>query len=520
MSEPSYAQLDPSRSLRDVLRRRRDRRPRPRRASLRVDRPHVAEPGAGAVEPAVRQRAFPAVSVPVHPAAGIDVRLVSPLEAGLHDDSDSGYDRLALETGQIAAHLRQQYVDLDRREQRLHAQLAHAEQERREQRLWAADIESGLEEREFAIARQEAALAQRSDACLKLESELHDLHETLLRERHSLNLERDQLTHDREEQTQALEGLQARQQYEIERLRADLAGEHDQAEAALKQERVLLESRHRFQQDHLQRAMHDFEKGQDEFRREQQLLRTRQEETQAQNMLRSRQLDRQRDLLGERQKSIERERELLLKERRAMEARAAADNDSYRHERIAWVAERDSQKADIRRQQDMLALHAENLETRRQRLDRLRAELEETNRQTLELRLAVEETAAQLMQTAGSEVVKRRIDEAHAILGEYYRHTRESLMGQRQELEQARMRLQQQRDEFRGERQMLVEWVSQEERQLAAGEDELRREREAIDQREAGWRQTAQRWTNERLEAESVIRDLLRRLGEHEQGSL
>ena len=149
----------------------------------------------------------------------------------------------------------------------------------------------------------------------------------------------------------------------------------------------------------------------------------------------------------------------------------------------------------------------------------LRAELEETNRQTLELRLAVEEACAQLTQTAGAEATKRRIDEARAILAEYYRHTRESLMQQRQELDQAQARVHQQRDEFRSEREMLVDWVQRQEEQLAGREAELRRERETIEAREATWRAAAERWTNERLEAESAIRDLLRQLDSRDQAS-
>jgi hypothetical protein len=529
MSEPSNTRIEKAAPPRESL-----RAPQHRPAGgfpVRIDAPHSAGgvvPGgdvAGGVVPAAEtlpesqaQRQFPARDVPINPDSGIDVRLVSPA-ARISDAGDESHDRFALETGQIAAHLRQQYVDLERREQRLHVQLSQVDQERRELRMWAAELESGLEEREFAITRQETALAQRADACLKLESELKELHETLLRERHSLNLEREQLILDREEQTQALETQLFEQQRELERLRAELIAEHDQAESDLKQQSILRENRHRFQQDHLQRTMQEFEATQNEFRREQQVARTRDEQTHAQVLLHRRQIDRQREILDERQQSIERERLVLFKERRAMEDRLAHETEELRSSRAAWEAERDSQKADLRRQQDMLALHADNLETRRQRLDHLRAELEETNRQTLELRLAVEETAAQLMQTAGSEVAQRRIDEAHAVLGEYYRHTRESLMGQRQELEQSLLKMQQQREEFRNERQLLVEWISQQEEQLAQREHALAVEREGTAGRENEWRNHAERLTNDKLQAESVIRDLLGKLSEREQGA-
>jgi chromosome segregation ATPase len=258
---------------------------------------------------------------------------------------------------------------------------------------------------------------------------------------------------------------------------------------------------------------------QNAFRHEQQVARTRDEETRGQNLLRSGQLERQRELLDERQQSIERERQVLSKERRALEERLSVDSENLRREQAAWELDRDTQKADLRRQQDMLALHAENLETRRQRLDRLRAELEETNRQTLELRLAVEESAAQLMQTAGSEVTQQRIDEARAVLAEYYRHTRESLIRQHQELEQAQVRIEEQREGFRTERQTLVEWVTQQEAQLAAREQAQRAERAALAQRDAELRTAVELMTAEKLQSESTIRDLLQQLSAREAGS-
>lgn len=488
--------------------------------ALRVDAPHSqakspAVPGVAREPAAVRQ--FPARSVPVNPDSGVDVRLVAPIPK-VRSALESAEDRFALETEQIAAHLRQQYADIDRREQRLHVQLAQVDQERREQRMWVAELECGLEEREIAIANQETALSQRAQACLALETELKELHESLLRERHSLNLEREQFIQDREEQTQAIEALRVRQQSELERLRADLIAEHDAAETELKQRSVLLDNRRRFQQEHLERTMHDFEAVQNAFRREQQVARTREEETREQISLRSRQVERRCVLLDERQQSVERERLVLVKERRALDERLAKDSEELRRERAAWEHDRDSQKADLRRQQDMLALHAENLETRRQRLDRLRVELEETNRQTLEMRLAVEESAAQLTQTAGSEATRQRIDEAHAVLAEYYRHTRESLIRQHQEIEQSQVRFQEQREEFRSERQVLVAWATQQEEQLAAREQALRVERDAIDQREGERQAHVARTTAEKLQAESTIRDLLQQLSAHESG--
>lgn len=466
-------------------------------AALRIDSAHAEQPPVDGSSP-----------VPLAP----DV-------AGGRQDDQPGDERYTLQTAQIAAHLQTQYAETDRREQRLNAQLAQFDQERREARLWAAELETSLHEREYAITRQEAALAQRADACIKLEADLKELHETLLRERHALNAEREQFVIDRDEDRRLLDDLRLQQEREIGLKNQDFLAEHERLRLELRQERTLLDNRHHFQQEHLRRTMQEFEVTQAEFRRERQIAMSRAEQFDRQNLLRSRQLDRLRELVEERQRSLDRERDVLTKERRAIGDRHQADRESLARERATWEQDREVQRADLRRQQDLLAVHADNLETRRQRLDRLRIELEETNRQTLELRLAIEETYAQLTQTAGAEQTKKRVEEARTILAEYYRHTRDALLQQRQELEQAQSNTIRQRDEFLKERQVLVDWVAGQEEQLARREQEVLQTKSTLDARETTWRRAADGWTGEKLQAEAVIRDLLKQLAEREAGA-
>ncbi len=417
-----------------------------------------------------------------------------------------------VETDQIALYLESQYNELDRREQLLHSQLAQFDQERRAFRLLIGERSQEVAARESAVDADRVELDQRLSAATALERELQDLRESLLRERHSLNLEREQFESERE-QDRARFADECRQiRLEIDHLKEDAEADAARIRDELRQEQVLAESRLRFQQEHLQRTMRDFEKSQIDFRREQQQARTRLTETESQIVLRNQQLDRVRKLLIERQHSIERERQWLLVERRAVEGRIRDDREELRAAQTTWEQERETQKSDLRRQHDMLALHADNLESRRQRLDGLRVELEETNRQTLEMRLAVEESYAQLTQTVGNEVTRARVEEARQILIEYYRHTREALFAQRQELEQLQAKLRQQRQEFLDERKELAEWVAQQEEQFAAREQAVVSERAAVEAREQAWRDAAERWNREKLEAESVIRDLLRQL--------
>lgn len=436
--------------------------------------------------------------------------------AATSNRSSPGYDKLLLQAGQIAEHLKHQCAELDRREFRLHEQLTMLDQERRNVRMWVSNFDIDVEEREAALADREAACAERTAACLKLEQELQELHQALLRERHALTAEQEQLQRTRDSDQKALESAQAQQLRELEQHRADMQADRERLQAEFKQERSLLENRLRFQQDHLQKSRLEFEAAQTAFRTEQQVAWTRLDETQVQLRLRGGQLDRLRDLWQEREQSVERERLMLSKSRRALEESVRSDTDQLRNEQAAWEHERETQRADLRRQQDMLALHAENLETRRVRLDRLRSELEETNRATLELRLGVEEAYAQLTQASGAELARERVEEARRILGEHYRYTRDSITQQRHELEQLQARVQQQRLEFQTERQSLAEWVAEREEQMRERERKLAEDRAACEMHQQTRDVAREQWTNERLEAESIIRDLLQQLTDRE----
>ncbi|MBS0264916.1 MAG: hypothetical protein JSS02_23480, partial [Planctomycetes bacterium] len=253
--------------------------------TLRLDGPH-SQPGGPAphaerLETAA-VRNFPAREIPLESMGGLDVAAESAVTTSAPPPRNEAF-RLQTETGQIAAYLKQQYADIERREARLHAQFAQSDQERRDQRLWINQVESQLAERERALAEKEDALATQVTTCEALDRELRELQETLLRERHAFDVERQEWERTRDEQIQVIEAMRAKQQIELDRLRAETLAELGAAETELKQKAVLLDNRHRFQQEHLQRLMQDFEIQQNEFRREEQMLRTQAEAERQQN---------------------------------------------------------------------------------------------------------------------------------------------------------------------------------------------------------------------------------------------
>lgn len=323
---------------------------------------------------------------------------------------------------------------------------------------------------------------------------------------------RDELLALRQQQLAELEAAKQEQHAKLNEAQEVFVRQREQQLTELRHERAVLENRLRFQQEHLAKARQEIESAQNEFRRESQRARGQLEEGEAIIRLRQSQLDRVRALLEERERSVNREREMLFKSQRAFEQFTEHDRERIKLEREEWDREQGGQLADLRRQQDMLALHANNLEGRRERLDKLRAELEETHRTTLEMRMAIEEAWAQMTQACGVDVAQQRLDQAQQQLSGHYRGLRDALIEQRHELDEMRQLFQTQRDEFRAEQQTLSEWAASQERSLREREGDLQTQAEQLNVRESAWRSASQRWINEKIEAEAVIRDLLQQL--------
>lgn len=485
---------------------------------------------------------------PAFDLAGRSVRIdaAHPTQADLEfEESQTAPEaepqELLASAEELAELLRRQCADLERREQRLHHNLALMDAERRVTRLLRTEFDELSAVREAELSRLETELLERAVGVTGLETELAREREAIAAEWQSLADERNAIqtekiaalaavADERERMRAELQAERNAQLDELSQRAAELDGEarsiarmrdeatleihalREAAENESRQERVLLDSRLRFQQDHLDKSRGELEEAQTEFRWEQQAARTWLEQELLQSRLLRSQLDQRRGILDEREQSLAREQDLITRSRRAQEDSLSRERERLAGDRAHWEHERDVARADLRRQQDLLALHAENLETRRQRLDSLRSELEETNRKTLETRLAVEEAYSQLSRSAGPEETRLRVDEARAVMAEYYRGTRDSLVRQRQEIEQMQERLRQQRQELQAERESLAAWGLAREQKGIEREAALGAAREELDAREREARGLRERWLAERQEAESVIRDLLDQL--------
>ncbi len=278
-------------------------------------------------------------------------------------------------------------------------------------------------------------------------------------------------------------------------------------------ERVLLETRMRFQQEHLDKVRAEVEAQQQSVRLERQQSRRQTEEDILQLERRREQLRLFQQSLDEQSCSLDREREALLKCREAWDSTVDGDREALKAEQTAWEEERRRQQMELERQREALVGHSESLERKRSRLERLRRELEDTHRTTLELRLAVEESWAQIADAVGGEEEARlRVDQARQALVLYYQELHAAITTQREELLDQQTRFDHQRVAFHDERQTLMQWFSERDEQLRSGEEKLRREAAEIAAREGEWRRSRDQWLSEKLESEATIRRLLSEL--------
>lgn len=380
-------------------------------------------------------------------------------------------------------------------------------QQEREQ-LWAALTAEWQQNRQEFDAERRAWAIQRQTQDAEL-TQLRDRYDQAI-----LGLET-QLTNRRAATMADLQQKRDACELELTELRAAWSEEQALLHADQQRERVQWETRLRFQSEHLEKVRHELEVAQAEFKQERQQQRQVLEEDARQLERLRMQTQQFRESIEAQSQSLERERQALLKCRKAWDSSVDTDRATLQAERDAWEQDHRRQQIELQRQRDTLATHAESLERKRQRLDLLRTELEDTHRATLELRLAVEEAWAQIADALGTDDEARmRVDQARQALVMYYQELHSAIASQREDLLEQQARFDQQRLVFHDERQTLMEWLTDRDEQLRHSEERLRQDQLAASLREQDWQKAQDQWLVEKLSAEALIRKLLGQLGE------
>lgn len=345
----------------------------------------------------------------------------------------------------------------------------HAERDQEQARL---DRQKLVYENALAQVDEEVAIARASQL-----SELE-----AIKEEHAAHLAGEQTAWQREKSTQMQE---------------------------LQRERTQWETRLRFQQQHLEKLRAEFEEQQQQAKVERQREQTRIMAQSEVVELQMKQLAQVRTALELREQSLDREQQAIATSRSELLDTLIGDRTRFEQDAAHWESERLTQQAELARQRDLLTQHGNQLETRRLRLDALRAELEQTHRLTLEARLAVEEAWARIAETVGSESTEAAITAARQAVEAHYHTLKQGVEQQRAELAEAIRRFELQQKDFQQERQTLTSWIHARDEALSNKEREVEESRKLLVAQEQKWQAARDQWLIEKLEAESIIRKLL-----------
>jgi hypothetical protein len=195
--------------------------------------------------------------------------------------------------------------------------------------------------------------------------------------------------------------------------------------------------------------------------------------------------------------------------RKMAEAEASRWREQAASERQQLAALRRQTEEELQQKRDAAAQETSRLEARRSELEQIKERVRESERETLEMRLATEELFGQLAAAVPPALLTRSLGRVRQRLADQLRLANTELADQKQELELLRVRLRDHHDQLARRRQELNEWferrqseLQQQAEALALREEELRRQEEQC-------QQAQNRWCEERLGYRQQIRELL-----------
>jgi len=422
---------------------------------------------------------------------------------------------------ELEARLKHREEELDRREQEL-------TEERDEYQLRMSD-ELDAEKRKLRESR--IACEEEQDKLERLKEKLAEEHRQKLsglekrqheqREELRLTVHRDHeqevasFSQQKKEWAAKVEQQQeelAAQKMELSAAKAAFEREQEERQEKLQESQTLANKRIQFQEQHLERLREQLNSAQTELKQDQQYARMIQERDHTVMRLRANQLQHFRQLLEQREASLTREIGILGQHRQVQEDQLAEQFGLLEEQQRDWKQRHELDQSDIKRQQNMLAIHAENLEARRYRLEQLQREVEETHRHTLEMKVVVEQQLQALQSSDDSENLSEKVEQARQELSLDYKKLRDELRTEREKLTEQRANLEMQNQLFAEERGEFRQWIEERDGSLSTRQKRLQEIEAKHDEREQAWRTLRQRWLNERVEAEELIRKLLAQL--------
>lgn len=419
---------------------------------------------------------------------------------------------------ELAERLKCEREDLDRRLALVGSQEAEVEAKQQTARHWIEEQRRELDSREQALAQREAQLssgaaspAQRKQLDSRAaeldqrQAELYKQVEKLAHDRSRCDAELRRQA-DRETQLSALEDALAEDRRRLEKDQQDLALQRAEL-AELK--------------DEIDRDSNDLS------RREAQLAVRRQELETALRRFESiskaeAEIAKMRDAaakFGARSRYLEEAEELLAKdgealaaERRELQAQRQRFAEQTERERRALASFESAQRREAGQQREQIRARQEELDQREAALEAMQAELLGTQREVLEMRLATEETWAQLTGVLAPASLARSISQVRNQLTDHFQHLLSDLAERRRDLEKAGRTLEERQGTLERRRAELAAWAKRNEEDLERRATQLAEREAELDRQQQQYEGLELRWSNERGEYRQQIRQLLAEL--------
>ncbi len=229
------------------------------------------------------------------------------------------------------------------------------------------------------------------------------------------------------------------------------------------------------------------------------------QEEQVQFAARTRYLDEAEALLAENQTKLAAERQALDIIRREQDAEILRS-------RQALHADAAKQQTEIKLQSEQLSRRETELEQRAESLDRMHFELQTTQREVLEMRLATEETWAQLTGVLAPATLTRSIAQVRSKLADQYQQMLSDLAERRTELRTTANEVSTQYEQLRKHRDELQAWAERRNQDFAELASRLVSREQELDRQQVHYERLESRWQAERDELQEEIRGLLAEL--------
>jgi hypothetical protein len=448
-------------------------------------------------------------------------RALSPGESSAVPGGDL-LARLRSQGRQLARLLHERQQDLDRRESQQNAQAAELDGQLRAARLWLTERHQELSEREATFKEQERRLSVRErelNVLAAADEEVRAKEESALHKR-SAELTQRQAALDRlNERLERQAEAQQTAQRELESLREQEHNARARARQKLDNDRRASLDTIRQALAHLERRRAAIEIAAEATERRRAQLTSLAQRPSPDQRKRARELTEIAEGLAQREQHLTQAEQLQLRAetelaavRHALEQERHELAEQARIERRKLVECQRATAAETTAKRELLERRNEQLDQRQASLERMRDELMQLQRESLEARLVAEETLAALTGVAAPAAVASALAKSRERLADHWRLMAGRIADERAALVQLGQAVTAQSKSLAAKKEDLGQWAQRRQQEfdqqaaaLAHREEELRELQNHIGQERAEWEQG-------RLSFEQELRTRMARL--------